>query len=138
MRYFYIIVLMSLNYSCSQKNTEQVAIIQDDKKIVDDEVIEKSENTEEVLELSGQIKKVQFRNKAGRLIEGVYDVYFVHQDEELFIKFFEGNVLRTDIDEYLGKNLTVKASIKEGLLDTNDENIQSRIGKYIVLYEIVE
>lgn len=39
---------------------------------------------------------------------------------------------------YVGRELKTRASLHNGLWDTNDRNTQGRVGNYIIIYEIIE
>jgi hypothetical protein len=77
-----------------------------------------------------------FINKAGKLIEGAGDYFLVYEDQNWFIKFSAGTVLRSDVEKFEGKTATCTVMEMEGLWDTNDPNVQSRVGKYVALYGI--
>lgn len=91
-----------------------------------------------VKEMEGTIEKKQFYNKANRKIEGVYDLFFVMGKERLFIKTRSHTVSRDQLEPYIGKKIKVEASILEGMWDADDPNIQSRIGRYISIFKILE
>jgi hypothetical protein len=78
-----------------------------------------------------------FVNKAGKLIEGGGDYFLVYDNQNWFIKFSAGKVLREDIAKLKDQNATFSIAEMEGLWDTDDPTIQSRIGKYVAVYEIV-
>lgn len=79
-----------------------------------------------------------FINKAGKLIEGAGDYFLVYENQNWFIKFSAGSVLRSDVEKFEGKTATCTVMELDGLWDTNDPNVQSRVGKYVALYEIKE
>jgi hypothetical protein len=79
-----------------------------------------------------------FINKAGKLIEGAGDYFLVYENQNWFIKFSAGTVLRSDVEKFEGKTVTCTVMEMDGLWDTNDPNVQSRVGKYVALYDIKE
>ncbi len=85
----------------------------------------------------GKVLKVNFINKAGRRIDGVFDYFFEIENKKYFIKFSEGNVKRAQLENFYNWNIRVEAVITTGLWDTNDHNVQSRFGEFIILYKIL-
>jgi len=79
-----------------------------------------------------------FVNKAGKTIPDAGDYFLLYDNYEWFIKFSAGNVLRTDIEKLLDQTTTFKVFELEGLWDTNDPTIQSRVGKYVSIHEIIQ
>lgn len=77
-----------------------------------------------------------FINKAGKLIEGAGDYFLVYENQNWFIKFSAGSVLRSDVEKFEGKTATCTVMELDGLWDTDDPNVQSRVGKYVALYSI--
>lgn len=88
-------------------------------------------------ELWGMFVKVPFVNKAGRTIQGMDNWFFEMEERKLFIKFDEGNVLANDLEEYENKRVEIQGYISTGLWDTSDTNIQSRMGDYLVVLEVL-
>lgn len=86
----------------------------------------------------GKVVSDVFVNKVGRENPKIIDLYFEIEGERYFIKFIDSTVKRKEISGYAGRELKVRASLSSGLWDTNDPNTQSRVGKYIVIYEIVQ
>lgn len=86
----------------------------------------------------GKVVSGVFVNKVGRENPKIIDLYFEIEGEEYFIKFIDSKVKRNEMLEHADKELNVRASFHTGLWDTNDPNTQSRVGKYIVIYEIVQ
>lgn len=87
--------------------------------------------------LKGRFIKEQFVNKAGRKIDGVFDYFFEIQGEKYFIKFTGSFTKVSDIESVLGNNIRADIIFKEGLWDTDDPNVQSRVGKYITITKII-
>ncbi len=79
-----------------------------------------------------------FINKAGKLIEDAGDYFLVYENQNWFIKFSAGTVLRSDVEKFEGKTATCTVMEMEGLWDTDDPNVQSRVVKYVALYGIKE
>lgn len=95
-------------------------------------------------EFEGRIIKTPMFNKANRKLN-VYDLFFVTGKEEYFIKINSHTVPRQELESLLIKKsednyespvIKIKGEIKDGLWDTNDPTQQSRIGEYILIYEI--
>ncbi|MBK6526445.1 MAG: hypothetical protein IPG07_13415 [Crocinitomicaceae bacterium] len=105
------------------------------------EVVTEDENKNETfpsLTKTVQAKVIHepFINKAGKLIEGAGDYFLVYEGQNWFIKFSAGTVLRSDVEKFEGKTATCTVMELDGLWDTNDPNVQSRVGKYVALYSI--
>ena len=92
--------------------------------------------------LNGQIVKKEFINKAGKG-SGFYEYYLRCSIQDYFIKFCESDITKKDIDALnLGEfdGISVEAEILEGTWDIcpNDpQEMQSRIGKYVVIYKVL-
>ena len=88
-------------------------------------------------DLWGKVVKVPFVNKAGRTIEGMDNWFFEMEERRLFIKFDEGNVSAKELEQYENKRIEIQGYISTGLWDTSDTNIQSRMGDYLVVSEVL-
>ncbi|MBI3133179.1 MAG: hypothetical protein HYZ14_00745 [Bacteroidetes bacterium] len=118
-----------------------------DKKALEEDTLsfESQEDSALFSEIDAMFKTVEakviyepFVNKAGKLIEGVGDYFLVYDNQNWFIKFSAGSVLREDIAKLKDQTATFSLAEMEGLWDTDDPNVQSRIGKYVIIYEIVK
>jgi hypothetical protein len=94
-------------------------------------------------EFEGSIVKRQQQNKAGRKLN-TYDLFFESQGQSYFIKTCNGTVTRSELEGKAindnskdNKPFKVIAEIKNGLRDTDDPKQQSRIGKYICIYKVI-
>ncbi len=83
--------------------------------------------------LKGKILKKPFVNKIGKEVPGIYDYFFEVQGEKYFIRNFKNNE-SLQIEDYLEKELIFQVSFHEGLWDSDDNNHQSRVGKYVKIY----
>lgn len=92
--------------------------------------------------LTGQIVKKQFINKGGKP-SGFYEYYLRCSIQDYFIKFCESNITKTDIDALNLSEfdaISVEAEIKNGEWDIcsgDSQYMQSRIGKYVVVYKLI-
>ena len=136
MRFFFISQLMKkllflsfglIMLSCS--NLKESSTIHIDET---NEIVEVETKTVEALVL-----KEQFVNKASRQVEKTYDYFLSYDGKKMFIKFMESNVLVESIEARVGQKVSFKIMEREGLCDTNDPNIQSRVGKYVAIWEIL-
>lgn len=93
------------------------------------------------------IKKLQV-NKVGKKLK-TYDYFFLvdKTKKEYFIKFnkktisienVEQHIIYSDTVNNISKPLSIKGIVKQGLLDTDDPKQQSRIGEYILIYQIIK
>ena len=103
-----------------------------------EKIMQKNENHQI---LNGQVIKKEFINKAGKSL-GYYEYYLRCSIQDYFIKFCESDVTKTEIDTLNLSEfdaVSVEAEIKDGNWDIcpNDpQNIQSRIGRYVVIYKL--
>ncbi len=88
-------------------------------------------------EMTGQFVLVPFHNKIGRPIEGVKDWFFETKNKRLFIKDLAAGITDENLKQLKGKTVKIRAQLQEGLWDTDDPNVQSRIGEYLVVFEIL-
>jgi hypothetical protein len=98
-----------------------------------------NELTNDTLILKGKIIKNTFKNKANREYKNITELYLKTEKETYFIKFRDGKVLRKDLEKYVNKDVQLKVILREGTWDTSagDPEAQSRIGKYLVVLEII-
>jgi hypothetical protein len=86
---------------------------------------------------TGKLIKETFYNKAGKEIKGVFDYFVIIEDTHYFVRFKESNISLKELEKYLEKEVCLKLRFRWGLWDTDDENVQSRIGRYVEIMEIV-
>ncbi|HBS85857.1 MAG: hypothetical protein A2W91_09120 [Bacteroidetes bacterium GWF2_38_335] len=89
-------------------------------------------------QLTGTIIKEVFTDKGGREHPEIYDLYLKTKKETIFIKFSDSKVTRAEIEKFLDKEVTLEVKITEtGSWDSDDPEVQSRIGKYIAIKKIL-
>ncbi|MBS4013013.1 MAG: hypothetical protein KGZ97_04530 [Bacteroidetes bacterium] len=100
------------------------------------------ENNYKTLELKtenkwmcGKIVTETFVDKGGRQHPEIQEYYFVHFNKKYFIKISESEFLGS-LADYKNSYARIHATVKSGLWDGNDPNMQSRIGKYLVINHI--
>ena len=86
--------------------------------------------------VEGTVIKEQFVNKGGRPIDGAFDYFLKYNNEKRFIKFMESKVSSVELEDNLNKKVSYQISEHNGLWDTDDPNVQSRIGDYVVIWSI--
>lgn len=98
---------------------------------------------------SGLIVEKAFINKMGKAT-GSKDLYFRLSTQDYFIKFCSSKVSKEDLKEHLEKNekqnllgdkvLTLEIEILDGAWDICDysQQVQSRMGKYVIIHRIVK
>lgn len=96
------------------------------------------EDTDISYKSKGRIIKLPFENKAGRVIDGVYDYFIVFNGINYFIKTMLPPLNRNGLDKYLDKEVLCNVLLKNGMWDSDDSNVQSRVGKYVILKDISE
>lgn len=124
----FLVFFLSVILSCSTSNTKQ---------------LQKHNSMTTHQTLNGQIVKKEFVNKAGKS-SGFYEYYLRCSIQDYFIKFCESDITKKDIDALnLGEfdTITVDAEIINGDWDIcpNDpQEMQSRIGNYVVIYDVLK
>jgi len=86
--------------------------------------------------LKGELIREPFVNKAGRIIENVFDYFYIIQEEKYFIKITDCNISKEVIDENTGKELYCTIVFHNGLWDSDDNTHQSRVGNFITISNI--
>ncbi len=85
-------------------------------------------------DMRGRFERVPFVNKAGREIEGQSTLFFVPENgERIFLRTWSGSVPREAIESVVGQTVLISGRTATGLWDTDDPNVQSRVGDYIEL-----
>jgi len=102
-----------------------------------EETLEQETMEPEIKEFSGTIVEVPFINKGGRRIEGASSLFLETAEGKYFIKHYEGDVSMIEVEKYIDKPIKVKAYKTFGLWDTDDPNVQSRVGDYVAIFEIL-
>ena len=86
---------------------------------------------------TGKIIKEPFYNKAGKKIKDVFDYFIIIEEIHYFVRFNESNISLKELEEYLDKEVRLRVSFRWGLWDADDENMQSRIGRYVEVIEFI-
>lgn len=95
----------------------------------------------DTLILKGRIVKEDMKNKKGQKLEGVQDLYFTSGNNSYFIKIAGGKFLRSNLENFGDKEITIKAIKKFGNVDIDSDDpsyAQTRVGEYIIILEIME
>jgi len=92
----------------------------------------------EELILKGKIKEIPFVNKIGKEQPKFKELYFKFKGGQYFIKFTTQSVKKEEIKKYINKTIKIRGSLMKGFWDTDNPEVQSRVGEYIIIYEIVE
>ena len=100
-----------------------------------EEIPTKNIGTMQVLE--GKFVEIPFTNKVGRVFPEITDWYFEIGNKKLFIKTIAKKAMGVDLNKIKGKVVKIKGKIENGLWDTDDPEVQSRIGEYLIVYEIL-
>lgn len=92
--------------------------------------------------LKGKITKKQFINKGNRKVKGVYDYFFEWGSHRKFIKTVKGagGMTKDELTPFLNQKVEVVILLTEGSWDTDptlDFPVQSRGGKYVIIYKIL-
>ncbi len=85
---------------------------------------------------TGIITTSTFVNKIGEEMPQYQEHYFLCSEGEFFIKK-QVCTYTNDIKSLENRYVKINASIQNGLWDTNDSNVQSRVGPYIVIDSII-
>lgn len=89
------------------------------------------------IQVEGIVVQEQFINKGGKEIDGVFDFFLGYGNQKRFIKLMESKVSADDLLETIGKTASFEIIERHGLWDTDDPNVQSRVGDYVVILKIV-
>lgn len=87
--------------------------------------------------ITGKIVEVPFINKGGHLIEGAESLFFEVKEQRYFIKIQAGKITREALKKLLGQRVKIEGETAYGTWDSDDPKAQSRIGKYVVVFEIL-
>lgn len=90
------------------------------------------------IHMEGIFIERSFINKAGREYTSVRELYFRTGGEEYFVRLDRSRVKADLLRALAGKPVRVRAVKAFGLWDTDDPNVQSRVGEYLMIEEIVE
>ena len=117
-----IILVVGLFYVFFSKNSElEMPIIEDDARV------------------QGVIIKEPMVGKKDMVIEGEFDYFFEVNDEEWYYIDVDESVVTTDmLDAFEGQSVVVEGERKEGQWDSDDPEVASRVGSYIVIDNIVK
>ncbi len=85
--------------------------------------------------MCGKIVIESFVDKGGRQHPEMQEYYFIHFDKKYFIKLSESQFIGS-LSDYKDTYVRIHATIKSGLWDTDDPNVQSRIGNYITINHV--
>ena len=127
------LLLISIVFtSCKSSHVEKEVI----------KTIETVENIEiinsEYIWKTGIITMSPFVNKVGEVMPEYAEHYFLCSDGEYFIKLMDCKKVNADVKDFANKYVKMRVSFQDGLWDTNDPNVQSRVGSYVVYDSIVE
>ncbi len=100
----------------------------------DTTIVPQDENIE-TLWMSGKIITKAFTNKIAKENPDVQEFYFRHFYSDYFIKLSESR-LNEDLSSYIDSYVRINAEIKNGQWDSDNPNVQSRVGDYIVIHHI--
>ena len=102
------------------------------------ETVEEIEQTSEPEIVQAKLIRKKAYNKAGKEMPYPGDFYLVLNGEEVFVKLMSSKVTSEDLEPLLDKKSTFKIVQEDGLWDTDNPEVQSRIGKYVRILEIIE
>lgn len=86
----------------------------------------------------GKVVNKKAYNKAGKEMPGSGDYFLEYDGNSTFIKLSESKVTAEDLNKILGQQKTFEVVKADGLWDTDDPNVQSRIGEYFMIYKILD
>jgi hypothetical protein len=88
--------------------------------------------------IKGTLIQKKSYNKAGRELPGLGDYYLKIKKKEYFIKVSESTIDSEELKSLLGQKTKYEVIFSDGLWDTDDPNVQSRIGEYIVILHVLD
>lgn len=90
-----------------------------------------------IMTVEAKLIEKPFINKIGK--EGSFkDLYLVVKQHTYFIKWSASKVTKAEMMRFLNRKVKVKIEIRNGLWDTDDPNIQSRVGDYVVILKLFD
>ena len=135
-RFWPIILLLSIfSWACTnQKSAEMERRKRPDQKTENGTLI-----------VTAPIVSKRFVDKRGRPGDKT-ELYIQRSTQDYFIKFCESKISREELEEYLStqtgliQTATLEVAFRNGSWDSCDENeeVQSRIGEYAVIYRIIK
>ena len=96
-----------------------------------------ADKAEKEIIVKATVLQIQGTNKAGRPLPGSGDFYLLYKNEEHFIKFSESKIKPEQLNRYIGKKCEFRIIERNGLWDTDNPEVQSRIGDYVSVLEIL-
>lgn len=87
--------------------------------------------------ITGKVTAVPFVTKSGRKIKGAESLFLEINNQRYFIKIQAGQVSRMELEKWLDQSITVKVLRATGAWDSDDPNVQSRIGDYVAILEVL-
>jgi len=100
--------------------------------------IEQTNTPAQIQILEGTIVAHKFVNKAGREYPNITNLFLKIGDTEYFIKKYPENVTREMMEKHINQLQKYKVELLWGLWDTDDPNVQSRVGDYVIIHEVIE
>lgn len=91
------------------------------------------------LEFDNQEAKIvvePFVNKAGREYPDLAEYYLEFNEEQYFIKFSESGITPATLKPLVGQSVYFDGELREGMWDSDDPNVQSRIGNYLAVKRV--
>lgn len=99
-------------------------------------IVDISESSENYTWKNAIIYSETFTDKGGHEHPEIKDYFLFTQEGEYFIKLSECKATDLKIDQLNGHLVNVSVKISDGLWDTHDPNVQSRVGTYAVFDSI--
>ncbi len=89
------------------------------------------------MRMLGTITKEPMVRKKDTIIEGAYDYYFEVTEDELYYIYIEkSNVNEELLELFVDEEVTIRGYVAEGQWDSDDPEVASRVGSYIVIKNI--
>ena len=74
-----------------------------------------------------------FVNKGGKVHPEIVEYYLEFDGKQHWIKFSASKVSVAAVKALVGQSIYFDGRIEDGLWDTDDQNVQSRVGTYLVI-----
>lgn len=100
---------------------------------------------QDTMTATGKITERFYVSKKG-MVTDFKEYYFIPAGKELikhglkkeyFVKLWEGEIQREEVQKYTGKYIWIKGVFKKGFWDATGEQLASRVGDYVVIVEIM-
>lgn len=129
MKHFVVFFVFIVLGSCS--NTKGTA------DVLSGEIIDLKKDKAQITVIEAKLIRKKAYNKAGREMPYAGDFYLVYEGKEVFVKLMDSEVTSEDLEPLLDKKSKFEIIESDGLWDTDNPEVQSRVGPYLEIIKIL-